>query len=47
MSTIFLPLYRYEIYEAPDQKFGTMDDNMEWNGMIKELIEKVSYLLNT
>ncbi|XP_076060298.1 ionotropic receptor 25a [Oratosquilla oratoria] len=32
--------FEYEIYEAPDGKFGTMDDNLEWNGMIKELIEK-------
>ena len=32
---------RYEISEAPDGKFGTMDENEEWNGMIKELIEKV------
>lgn len=33
---------RYEIYEAPDGKFGTMSEDMEWDGMIKELIEKVS-----
>nr|AAM47017.1 ionotropic glutamate receptor subunit [Homarus americanus] len=32
--------FEYEIAEAPDGKFGTMDDNHEWNGMIKQLIEK-------
>ncbi|XP_066943242.1 ionotropic receptor 25a [Macrobrachium rosenbergii] len=32
--------FEYEISEAPDGKFGTMDENMQWNGMIKELIEK-------
>ncbi|KAG7169574.1 Ionotropic receptor 25a-like 4 [Homarus americanus] len=37
-----LVISRYEI--APDGKFGTMDDNHEWNGMIKQLIEKVGTL---
>ncbi|KAK7085043.1 hypothetical protein SK128_002474 [Halocaridina rubra] len=32
--------FEYEIYEAPDGKFGTMDEDHQWNGMIKELIEK-------
>ncbi|EEB10703.1 glutamate receptor, putative [Pediculus humanus corporis] len=32
--------FDYVIYEAPDKKFGTMDDKGQWNGMIKELIEK-------
>ncbi|CAL4202702.1 unnamed protein product, partial [Meganyctiphanes norvegica] len=32
--------FEYEIQEAPDGKFGTMDDNNNWNGMIKELIDK-------
>ncbi|KAL0269510.1 UNVERIFIED_CONTAM: hypothetical protein PYX00_007214 [Menopon gallinae] len=32
--------FDYEIYEAPDKKFGTMDDKGQWNGMIKELIDK-------
>lgn len=35
--------FEYEIYEAPDKKFGNMDDKGQWNGMIKELIEKVRY----
>nr|AXY87920.1 ionotropic receptor 25a.3 [Subpsaltria yangi] len=32
--------FEYEIYVAPDNSFGYMDDNGQWNGMIKELIEK-------
>lgn len=33
--------FEYEIYEAPDKKFGNMDENGNWNGMIKELMLKV------
>ncbi|PVD29826.1 hypothetical protein C0Q70_09083 [Pomacea canaliculata] len=32
--------FNYTIYESPDGKFGTMDDNGKWSGMIGELIEK-------
>ncbi|KAA0197271.1 Ionotropic receptor 25a [Hyalella azteca] len=32
--------FEYEISEAPDGLFGTMNDKEEWNGMIKELIDK-------
>merc|ERR1719187_1982247 len=32
--------FEYEIKEAPDGKFGTMDENNEWNGMIRQLIDK-------
>ncbi|XP_021939210.1 ionotropic receptor 25a isoform X4 [Zootermopsis nevadensis] len=32
--------FDYEIYEAPDKKFGNMDENGNWNGMIKELMLK-------
>merc|ERR1719187_1975995 len=32
--------FEYEIKEAPDGKFGTMDENNEWNGMIQQLILK-------
>lgn len=35
--------FEYEIYVAPDNKFGNMDENGQWNGMIKELIEKVRF----
>ncbi|KAG8222734.1 Ionotropic receptor 25a [Ladona fulva] len=32
--------FEYEIYEAPDKKFGFMDEQGQWNGMVKELVEK-------
>ncbi|CAB4065384.1 GRIN [Lepeophtheirus salmonis] len=32
--------FEYEIYESPDGQYGRMDDNEEWNGMIRELIDK-------
>ncbi|XP_065335547.1 ionotropic receptor 25a [Cloeon dipterum] len=32
--------FEYEIYEAPDHKIGTMDEQGNWDGMIKELKEK-------
>ena len=34
--------FEYSLYESPDAEYGKMDDNMNWNGMIRELIEKVS-----
>nr|XP_053649967.1 ionotropic receptor 25a-like [Cherax quadricarinatus] len=34
--------FEYEIFEAPDGQFGTMNDNQEWNGMIKQLIDKAA-----
>lgn len=33
--------FEYELYEVPDGKYGNMDARMNWNGMIRELIEKV------
>ncbi|XP_050421609.1 ionotropic receptor 25a [Adelges cooleyi] len=32
--------FEYEIYVAPDNNFGNMDENGQWNGMVKELVEK-------
>ncbi|CAH0391759.1 unnamed protein product [Bemisia tabaci] len=32
--------FEYEIYVVPDNNFGNMDENGQWNGMIKELVEK-------
>ncbi|XP_008183092.2 ionotropic receptor 25a [Acyrthosiphon pisum] len=32
--------FEYEIYIAPDNNFGNMDENGQWNGMVKELVEK-------
>lgn len=34
--------FEYEIYEAPDHKFGSIDEQGNWDGMIKELKEKVA-----
>ena len=30
--------FEYELYLAPDGKFGNMNDKGEWNGIVKELI---------
>lgn len=32
--------FDYEISLSPDGNFGTMDENGNWNGIIKELMEK-------
>lgn len=32
--------FDYEITLAPDNNFGVMDENGNWNGVVKELIEK-------
>ncbi|XP_063241815.1 ionotropic receptor 25a [Bacillus rossius redtenbacheri] len=32
--------FEYEIFEAPDGKMGNMNEKGQWDGMIKELIEK-------
>ena len=34
--------FQFELYEVPDQQFGAVDDNGEWNGLIRELIDKVN-----
>lgn len=37
--------FEYEISLAPDGEFGTLNDKGEWNGMIRELIDKVRELM--
>ncbi|XP_035221208.1 ionotropic receptor 25a-like [Stegodyphus dumicola] len=32
--------FEYTIFETADQKFGTMNDKLEWNGMIRDLVDK-------
>lgn len=32
--------FDYEIREVDDKKYGAMDDNKQWNGMIRELVDK-------
>lgn len=36
-----LTLFEMQIYEVEDGKFGNMDENGNWNGMIKDLMDKV------
>jgi ionotropic glutamate receptor len=33
--------FDYELYVAPDGQYGRMNEQSEWNGMVKELMEKV------
>lgn len=33
--------FKYEIYQAPDGRYGHQLHNTSWNGMIGELISKV------
>lgn len=35
--------FTYEIRLVPDGKYGSQDEKGQWNGMIRELIEHVSY----
>ncbi|KAG8312620.1 hypothetical protein J6590_018262 [Homalodisca vitripennis] len=32
--------FEYEVYVAPDNSFGTMDEKGRWGGLIKELMDK-------
>ena len=33
--------FDYELFEARDNAYGVLNDNMEWTGMIRELIDNV------
>lgn len=33
--------FRYELYRVADNQYGSEDENGSWNGMIRELMEKV------
>lgn len=35
--------FKYEIYKTPDNRYGTELANGSWDGMVRELIEKVSW----
>lgn len=35
--------FKYEIYQVADSKYGSQLPNGSWNGMIGELINKVSF----
>lgn len=34
--------FKYTIYKVADNQYGSEDENGTWNGMIRELTEKVS-----
>lgn len=34
--------FKYEIYVAPDHKYGSLQPDGQWNGLIGELVFKVS-----
>ena len=36
--------FEFELYEAPDGQYGNMNEQGEWNGAIKELIDQVGHL---
>lgn len=36
--------FDYELYPSPDGLVGSMDDKGHWNGIVKELMEKVRLL---
>ena len=33
--------FSYELYEVADGQYGRMNEMSEWNGMVKELMDKV------
>lgn len=37
--------FTYEIRLVPDGKYGSQDEKGQWNGILRELIEHVSYHL--
>jgi hypothetical protein len=37
--------FDYELYEPPDGEYGSLNDKLEWTGVMKELVERVkSYI---
>lgn len=39
--------FKYEIYLAPDHKYGSQQADGSWNGLIGELVSKVRYYLGS
>ena len=35
--------FHYHIYQVPDHQEGHMNEQGEWNGMVKELMDKVRF----
>lgn len=36
-----LMMFEVEVYEAPDGQYGRMTPDLQWNGVIKELVDRV------
>lgn len=34
--------FKYEIYLVPDEKYGVKEQDGQWNGMVRELVDGVS-----
>ena len=34
--------FEYELYEPPDGEYGTLNEKLEWTGVMRELVEGVS-----
>lgn len=34
-------MFEVEVYEAPDGQYGRMTPDLQWNGVIKELVDRV------
>lgn len=39
--------FKYEIYLAPDHKYGSQQADGSWNGLIGELVSKVRHYLES
>ena len=35
--------FKYEIYKAPDNRYGSELPNGSWDGLVRELVEKVGH----
>lgn len=38
--------FKYEIYVAPDHKYGSQQADGAWNGLMGELVFKVRYIVS-
>jgi len=35
--------FTYDIYEVEDGKFGSMQENGSWNGIVGDIVKEVNY----
>jgi hypothetical protein len=38
--------FKYKLYKVPDNRYGNQNANGSWNGLVKELIDKVNINFN-